>query len=63
MYNYNIIAGSESAKYEIIALIRAAGATLTGVSGCGAGYYIQLSASPLQVSAINKALAEAGATA
>lgn len=63
MYNYNIVANTETAKHEIIALIRAAGATLTGVSGYGRGYYIQLNATPLQVSAINKALAEAGATA
>lgn len=63
MNNYNIVAGSEAEKYRIIELIRSAGATLTGVSGYGRGYYIQLTATPLQVAALNKALAERGATA
>lgn len=63
MHNYNIIANTEAEKYSIIALIRLSGAQLTGVSGYGRGYYIQLSATPLQVTAINKALAEGGKTA
>ena len=63
MNNYNIVAGSEAEKYRIIRMIRDAGATLTGVSGYGRGYYIQLSATPLQVAALNKALAEGKATA
>lgn len=63
MHNYNIVANTEKEKYIIIALIRASGATLTGVSGYGRGYYIQLSATPMQVTAINKALSEGSATA
>lgn len=53
MNNYNIIAGSETQKYNIINIIRQAGAVLTGVSGCGAGYYIQIDATPEQASNIN----------
>ena len=63
MNNYNIVTGSEAEKYRIIELIRGAGATLTGVSGYGEGYYIQLSATPLQVAALNKALAEGAKSA
>lgn len=63
MNNYNIVAGSEAEKYRIIELIRGAGATLTGVSGYGTGYYIQLNATPLQVAALNKALSEGAKTA
>ena len=63
MHNYNIVANTEAEKYSIIALIRLSGATLTGVSGYGRGYYIQLSATPLQVTAINKALAEGNKSA
>ena len=58
MNNYNIVASTENEKYKIISLIREAGALLTGVSGYGNGYYIQLSADPLQVAALNRALAE-----
>ena len=56
MNNYNIVASTETKKYNIINLIRDAGATLTGVSGYGSGYYIQLTATPLQVQRINDAL-------
>lgn len=62
MNNYNIVAPNESEKYRIIDLIRAEGATLTGVSGYGTGYYIQLTADPVQVAALNKKLSE-GASA
>lgn len=58
MNNYNIVAATETEKYNIINIIRAAGAVLTGVSGYGSGYYIQLTADPLQVAAINKTLKE-----
>ena len=58
MNNYNIVASTETEKYNIINIIRAAGAVLTGVSGYGSGYYIQLTADPLQVAAINKTLKE-----
>ena len=60
MYNYNITAATETEKYTIIGLIRAVGATLTGVSGYGSGYYIQLNATPLQASEINMELSKGG---
>lgn len=60
MYNYNITAATETEKYNIIDLIRAVGATLTGVSGYGSGYYIQLNATPLQASEINLELSKGG---
>ena len=60
MYNYNITAATENEKYNIIDLIRAVGATLTGVSGYGSGYYIQLNATPLQASEINMELSRGG---
>lgn len=53
MNNYNIIAGTETQKYNIINIIRQAGAVLTGVSGCGTGYYIQIDATPEQAENIN----------
>lgn len=56
MNNYNIYLSTESEKYNFISLVRAAGAILTGVSGCGTGYYIQIDATPDQVSEINAAL-------
>ena len=58
---YNIIEGSEKQKYNIINIIRKAGAVLTGVSGCGTGYYIQIDATPEQADNINLMLG--GATA
>lgn len=58
MNNYNIVAATESEKYKIIDMIRAAGAVLTGVSGYGTGYYIQLTADALTVARLNKALSE-----
>lgn len=63
MNNYNIVATTEAEKYRIINIIRATGATLTGVSGYGAGYYIQLNATSLQASAINMELSKKGAIA
>ena len=56
MNNYNVTAATESEKYNIIELIRAAGAVITGVSGYGSGYYIQLNATPEQVHTINESL-------
>jgi hypothetical protein len=56
MNNYNITASTETQKYNIINIIRAAGAVLTGVSGCGSGYYIQLDATPEQAENINNML-------
>ena len=54
MNNYNIyVQTEEEEKYKIIADIRETGATLTAVSGCGTGYYIQLTATPEQVYILN----------
>lgn len=53
MNNYNITAETETQKYNIINIIREAGAVLTAVSGCGTGYYIQLDATPEQAGNIN----------
>lgn len=56
MSNYNIVCNTESEKYAIIGIIRATGAVLTGVSGYGTGYYIQLDATPAQADEINRRL-------
>ena len=56
MTNYNIIANSEDQKYNIINIIKKAGAVLTAVSGYGSGYYIQLDATPEQADKINAML-------
>ena len=56
MTSYNIIANSEDQKYNIINIIKKAGAVLTAVSGYGSGYYIQLDATPEQAEKINTML-------
>lgn len=56
MKNYNITAATEAEKYKLLHLIRATGATVTGVSGYGTGYYIQLDATPAQADEINRRL-------
>ena len=61
MTNYNIVASTEEIKYKILDVIRAAGAVLTGVSGYGSGYYIQLDATQEQADQINSALQEVSA--
>lgn len=53
MANYNLYRETETEKYNMINIIRKAGATLTGVSGCGTGYYIQIDATPEQAETIN----------
>jgi hypothetical protein len=58
MKNYHIIAPTEREKYQIINAIRAAGAVLTGVSGYGSAYYIQLDANDDQITKPNEALEE-----
>lgn len=60
MNNYNIYTATEAEKYNVLAIIREAGGTITGVSGCGTGYYIQIQATPVQVHIINRRL-EVGA--
>lgn len=54
MENYNIYLSTETEKYDFIDAARNAGATITGVSGCGAGYYIQIDATPEQADYINR---------
>lgn len=56
MQNYNIYLETETEKYNFMNLVRAAGARITGVSGCGTGYYIQLDATPAQAHEINAKL-------
>lgn len=54
MNSYSIYLDTEAEKYDCIRAARDAGATLTGVSGCGAGYYIQIDATPEQAAYIDK---------
>jgi hypothetical protein len=61
MNNYNLYRNTEKEKYTAIAIIRKAGAILTGVSGCGSGYYIQIAATPEQAEMINRMIDEKGA--
>lgn len=56
MNNYNIWVKTEDEKYNIIALVRNVGGKITGVSGCGDGYYIQMQATSDQAFLINKKL-------
>lgn len=51
---YNLYRETATEKYEALAMIRKAGAVVTGVSGCGSGYYIQLSATPEQASELDR---------
>jgi hypothetical protein len=53
MNSYNLYRETEREKYRMIEIIRKAGATLTGVSACGTGYYIQVDATPEQADTIN----------
>lgn len=53
MKNYNVYMTTEKAKYDFITTARRIGAIITGVSGCGTGYYIQLNATDEQAARIN----------
>lgn len=53
MNNYSIYLSTETEKYNLIDIARDAGAIITGVSGCGTGYYIQIDATPEIVDIIN----------
>lgn len=44
--NFSIWLATETEKYRFMKIARSAGAKITGVSGCGSGYYIQLDATP-----------------
>lgn len=51
---YNLYRETATEKYAAMAMIRKAGATVTNVSGCGTGYYIQLTATPEQANEIDR---------
>lgn len=61
MENYNVYRETETEKYQVMDLIRKAGARVTNVSGCGAGYYIQLEATPEQANKIDRMILQEGA--
>lgn len=52
--NYSIYLETEQEKHDFLHTARQAGATVSGVSGCGAGYYIQIQATPEQADLINR---------
>ena len=57
--SYNLYRETAEEKYAAMAMIRKAGAVVTGVSGCGSGYYIQLNATPEQASELDRMIFEA----
>lgn len=59
MNAYNLYRATAAEKYEAMRMICAAGATVTGVSGCGTGYYIQLNATAEQASEIDRMILKA----
>lgn len=52
--SFNIYLSTEREKMDFIYLTRKAGATVAGVSGCGTGFYIQITATPDQADYINR---------
>lgn len=56
MENYNIYLSTAFEKYDLMQHARQCGAKITGVSGCGPGYYIQIDATAGQVDYINRNL-------
>lgn len=50
---FSVYLETENEKYNFIRIARGAGATITGVSGCGSGYYIQIDATEDQAARIN----------
>ena len=62
MNAYSLYRATAAEKYEAMRMIRAAGAEITGVSGCGTGYYIQIAATSEQAAEINDMITK-GATA
>ncbi len=58
MHNYNIYMATENEKYNFMNIARAIGATVTSVSGCGTGYYIQINATDHQAEQINRKLSQ-----
>lgn len=59
MKTYSVYLETEKAKYNLIDLARRVGAELQSVSGCGAGYYVSIKATPGQADAINRVLTAA----
>lgn len=62
MEKYNLYRATETGKNAALEMINKAGATVTGVSGCGSGYYIQLEATPEQANRIDQMILQEGAT-
>lgn len=62
MHNFHIVANTETEKYRLMSIIRAAGALLTGVSGYGTGFYIQIAATTEQAEKINNMIDMEAAT-
>jgi len=62
MHNFHIVANTETEKYRLMSIIRAAGALLTGVSGYGTGFYIQIAATTEQAKKINNMIDMEAAT-
>lgn len=62
MNAYNLYRATAAEKYDVMRIVRAAGATVTGVSGCGTGYYIQIEATEAQAATINEMIDKEAAT-
>lgn len=56
MKNYSIYLTTEKEKQRFIQIAREHGATVAAVSGCGAGYYLQITATEKQAKKINTIL-------
>ena len=56
MNNYSIYLATEKEKINLLQVARNYGATITAVSGCGTGYYVQLNATEQQAQTINNTL-------
>lgn len=54
MKTYSIYLETEREKYNFMDIARQAGAELSNVSGCGAGYYISIRATDRQAATINR---------
>ena len=62
MEKYNLYRATETGKCAALETIKKAGATVTGVSGCGTGFYIQLEATLEQANRIDQMILQEGAT-
>ena len=62
MNAYSLYCATAAEKYDAMRIARAAGATVTGVSGCGTGYYIQIEATAAQAETINEMIDKGAAT-